>query len=162
MTLYLMDANVLIRAHADYYPLDRLAPFWAWLLMRAEAGEVSVPLEIYEEICKSPDLLGQWLRRPEVRKVIVLDEPTNMASVQQVIAAGYASDLNDIELLSLTRDPFLIAAALGGPDRVVVTREVSRPSKQRANRKVPDVCATMGIECISDFELWRRLDFRLE
>ena len=120
MTLYLMDANVLIRAHADYYPLDRLAPFWAWLLTRAEAGNVTVPLEIYEEVCKSPDLLGQWLRRLEVRKAIVLHEPTNMASVQQVIAAGYAPDLNDIELLSLTRDPFLIAAALGGPDRVVV------------------------------------------
>ena len=162
MTLHLMDANVLIRAHADYYPLDRLPPFWAWLLSMAEAGRVAMPVEIYEEVCRSPDLLGQWLRRPEVRNAIVLDEPTDMAAVQKVIAMGYAPDLNDVELLSLTRDPFLVAAALGGPDRVVATREVSKPKKQRANRKVPDVCATMRIECISDFELWRRLDFRVE
>jgi len=158
MMLHLLDANVVIRAHADYYPLDRLPPFWAWLLSMAEAGRVA----IFEEVCRSPDLLGQWLRRPEVRKAIVLDEPTNMAAVQRVIARGYAPDLNDVELLSMTRDPFLVAAALGGPDRVVATREVSKPKKQRANRKVPDVCATMGIECISDFELWRRLDFRVE
>lgn len=161
MTLYLMDANVLIRAHADYYPLDRLPLFWAWLLSMAEAGRVTMPLEIFEEVCGSPDLLGQWLRRTEVRRAIVLNEPTNMVEVQKVIAEGYASDLNDVELLSLTRDPFLVAAGLGGPDRVVATREVSKPKKQRANRKVPDVCAAMGLVCISDFELWRRLDFRV-
>ncbi len=28
MTLYLVDANVLIRAHEDYYPLDRIPQFW--------------------------------------------------------------------------------------------------------------------------------------
>lgn len=84
-----------------------------------------------------------------------------MATVQAVIARGYAPDLNDIELLSLTRDPFLVAAAIGRNDRVVATREVSKPRKQRANRKVPDVCAMMGVGCINDYELWRRLDFRI-
>lgn len=161
MTLYLMDANVPIRAHGDYYAIDRVAPFWAWLLGMAEAGRVKMPLEIYEEVCKSPDLLGQWLRRPDVRKAIVLTEPTDGAAVSRVIQAGYAPNLDDVELLTLTRDPFLVAAALGGPDRVVVTREVSRPKKMRANRKVPDVCIAMGVQWIDDFELWRRLDFRV-
>lgn len=32
MTVYLIDANVLIRAHGDYYPIDRIKPFWDWLL----------------------------------------------------------------------------------------------------------------------------------
>ena len=127
----------------------------------ADRGHVKMPREIYDEVAKSPDLLGQWLRRPEVRKAIILAEPPDMAAVQSVIARGYAVNLNDVELLSLTRDPFLVAAALGGPERVAVTREVSRPKAQRANRKVPDVCQTMGIEWITDFELWRRLDFRL-
>jgi hypothetical protein len=161
MTLYLMDANVPIRAHGDYYPIDRIGPFWEWLLTTAVAGWVKMPREIYDEVARSPDLLGQWLRRPEVREAIVLAEPTDMEAVQLVIAKGYAENLNDVELLSLTRDPFLVAAALGGQERVVVTREVSRPNAQRANRKVPDICTSMGIEWITDFELWRRLDFRL-
>jgi hypothetical protein len=161
MTLYLIDANVPIRAHGDYYPIDRIGPFWEWLLAKAEAGRVKMPREIYDEVAKSPDLLGQWLRRSEVRKAIILAETTEMAKVQMVISQGYASDLNDVELLMLTRDPFLVAAALGHPDRVVVTREVSSPGKRRAKRKVPDVCATMNIECINDYELWRRLDFRI-
>jgi hypothetical protein len=46
MTLYLLDANVFIRADGDYYPLDRIPGFWAWLLQMAEAGHLKTPLEI--------------------------------------------------------------------------------------------------------------------
>lgn len=162
MTVYLIDANVLIRAHGDYYPIDRIKPFWDWLLAEAEAGRVQMPREIYDEVAKSPDLLGQWLRQPEVRTAIVLPEATDGATLATVIANGYAPDLDDVELEKIGRDPFLIAAALAGSDRVVVTREVSSPKKQRANRKVPDVCATVGVAWVDDFELWRRLDFRIE
>lgn len=162
MTLYLLDANVLIRAHGDYYPIDRIGPFWEWLRGMAEADRVKLPREIYDEVAKSPDLLGQWLRHPDVRKAIILAEQTDGAAVAEVIAKGYAPDLNDVELETIGRDPFLVAAAMGGAPRVVVTREVSSPKKQRANRKVPDVCATMGVASINDFELWRVLDFRIE
>jgi len=162
MTLYLLDANVLIRAHGDYYPIDRIKPFWEWLRGMAEADRVKMPREIYDEVAKSPDLLGQWLRRADVRKAILLAEPTDMATVQMVISQGYASDLNDVELEAIGRDPFLVAAAMGSARRVVVTREVSSPKKQRANRKVPDICATMRIPWIDDFGLWQALDFRIE
>jgi Domain of unknown function (DUF4411) len=161
MTLYVLDANVLIRAHADYYPIDRIGPFWEWLLAMARANRVKVPREIYDEVAQSPDLLGQWLRQHDVREAIILAESTNGALVAEVIAKGYAPDLNDIEMETIGRDPFLVAAAMIAEDRVVVTREVSSPRKQRANRKVPDVCTTMKVVCIDDFELWRVLDFRI-
>lgn len=157
----MLDANVPIRARADHHPTDRLGPFWEWLTAEAEAGRVKMPREIYEEVAKPPDLLGRWLRRPEVRKAIILAETTDLARVRLVISQGCAPDLDDVELPPPTRDPFLVAAALGGPDRVVVTREVSAPGKKRARRKVPDVCVTMGVECIDDHKLWRRLDFRV-
>jgi hypothetical protein len=162
MTLYLLDANVLIRAHADYYPLDRIPQFWDWLLARAEAGIIKVPGEIYGEVCESSDLLGEWLRRPDIKKAIVLDEQIDMPTVQHVIAVGYAPDLTDVEILKFGRDPFLIAAAAFAPGRVVVTREVSRPTAQRANRKVPDVCKSLGVRSITDFELWRELAFAIK
>lgn len=50
MTLYLLDANVLIRAHADYYPIDRIKPFWEWLLGQADTARVKMPREIYDEV----------------------------------------------------------------------------------------------------------------
>jgi hypothetical protein len=46
--------------------------------------------------------------------------------------------------------------------RVVVTREASSPKKQRANRKLPDLCTIMGVLWIDDVEPWRQLDFRIE
>ncbi len=30
--LYLLDANVLIDADRDYYPIDRVPEFWDWIL----------------------------------------------------------------------------------------------------------------------------------
>lgn len=30
--LYLLDANVIIDANRDYYPLERVPEFWAWLV----------------------------------------------------------------------------------------------------------------------------------
>jgi len=41
--------------------------------------------------------------------------------VQHVLEHGYAPDLNDVEIEEIGKDPFLIAAALAGPDRAVVT-----------------------------------------
>jgi hypothetical protein len=76
VTLYLLDANTLIRAHGDYYALDRIPRFWTWLLEKAAAGTVKVPREIYGEVDKSPDLLGQWVRRSDVKSALLLSEAT--------------------------------------------------------------------------------------
>ena len=53
----LLDANVLITAHRDYYPVTRVPEFWDWLLHHAEAGRVKMPLEILDE--ESAENLGR-------------------------------------------------------------------------------------------------------
>jgi len=60
------------------------------------------------------------------------------------------------------KDPFLVAYAMMFDSRTVVTKETSKPRKLRANRHLPDVCKTMGVTWIDDFELYRRLDFRIK
>jgi hypothetical protein len=159
MTLYILDANVLIRAHEDYYPVDRIPQFWVWLLEMAASDTIKMPRVIFDEVRPSPGPLADWLKRQDVKDALVLNErPTG---VQQVIANGYASDLNDVEIEKLGKDPFLIAAALAGPDRVVVSKEVSKPSATRANRKVPDVCKILGVMSITDFRLYSILKFTI-
>ena len=60
--LYLLDANVLIDAHRDYYPLERVPEFWDWLLDRGATQQVKIPLEMYEEILVGKeDDLTRWL-----------------------------------------------------------------------------------------------------
>src|SRR4051812_5206425 len=158
--LYLLDANVLIDANRDYYAISRVPEFWDWLASHADAGNLAIPLEMYEEVAQSEDDLGQWLRKEEIKRVIVLQEEADPALVSRVVSEGYAPDLTDDEVEKLGRDPFLIAYALAGhPDRSVVTTEGSKPSRQRANRHVPDVCRGFNIDVCNTFELTRRLDF---
>lgn len=162
MTVYLIDANVLISANADFYPLDRLPQFWDWLLAQAQAGTVKMPLQVYDEVAGSPDILGKWLNRTDVNVAMILDEPTDRQRFQHVLDQGYGLKLTDVELEEMGKDPFLIAAALGNSDRVVVTRETSSPRKKRANQKIPDICNTLGIKSITDYELYRRLSFSIK
>jgi hypothetical protein len=158
--LYLLDANVLIRAHEDYYPVDRVPQFWIWLLAMGAAGIVKIPFEIFEEITPS-GTLKDWLTEPSVPKQLRLDARIDPANLIRVVVSGYASDLNDSEVEKIGRDPFLIGYALPyGAGVTIVTKEVSAPSKQRANRRVPDVCKSMGVRCINDFDFYRELDFK--
>ena len=163
--LYLLDANVLITAHNNYYPINRVPEFWDWLLHQAEQGRACMPLEIFEEVRDGTgdaekDLLYGWLQRAEVRRALVLDEAIAPEDVQRVVDDGYAPDLNDVELERVGRDPFLIAYALSAPqERCVVSNETSSPNRQRANRKIPDVCRALGTSSCNTFALLRTLDF---
>ncbi len=155
---YLLDANVLIEANRDYYPIDRVPEFWDWLIAMGESGRVKVPLEIYEEVTDGNDAVAVWLR--DNKDALSLNEDVREALVTLVTEEGYAADLSDDEIEKIGRDPFLIAYALAVPDqRCVVSNESSRPSRIRANRHVPDVCADFNIPCRNTFALIRELDF---
>jgi hypothetical protein len=68
--------------------------------------------------------------------------------------------LTDTEAEQLGRDPFLIAYALAdAANRTVVTSEVSKPTLTRQNRRVPDVCKTMGAKQCDPFAFNRALKF---
>ena len=161
MTLYLLDANVIIQAHEDYYPVDRIPQFWSWLLDMAAMNVIKMPRVIFSEVTPSAGPLAEWIKQSHVKDAMILNEPVDRGRVQHVLEHGYAPDLNDVEIEEIGKDPFLIAAALVGPDRAVVTREVSKPTKKRADRRIPDVCADFGIPVITDFALYRILKFSI-
>ena len=122
---------------------------------------MKIPLEIMEEIQegRDGDPLIDWVSDAE--DDLRLDEVVDDALVRRVMTEGYAPDLTDIEVEKLGRDPFLIAYGLAnGPERCVVTTEVSKPSARRQNRKVPDVCNGLAVGCCGPFELNRALGFR--
>lgn len=123
-------------------------------------GEVRVPVEVFEEIKDGKDSLARWINSSEVRERLLLTDEAEPGLVTAVVSAGYASDLTDDEVLKMGRDPFLIAYALTDSlNRCIVTTEVSRPSRRRGNRHIPDVCRDLGISCCNTFELTRALNF---
>ena len=166
--LYLLDANFLIDAKRDYYPIHRIPEFWDWLAYLGEQGIVKVPREVYEKVTDAKDDdLADWLRIN--RDALLFDEDADPQLVDYVIGHGYAVDLTDDELEKLNEDPFLIAYALTEiAQRCVVTTERSKPSKERANRHIPDVCDDLGVCCLHIFRyrdtpgLIEALDFRTD
>jgi hypothetical protein len=162
--LYLLDASTLITANNTYYPVDGVPEFWEWLEHQATLGNVKMPLEIYEEVRDGPngtkDLLYGWIQTAAVKKALVLNEKVDAAIVQSVVSKGYAPNLTDTEAEQLGRDPFLVAYALvDAANRTVVTSEVSKPTLTRQNRRVPDVCKTMGAKQCDPFAFNRALKF---
>jgi len=158
--LHLLDANVLITANRDYYPLNRVPEFWEWLVHHGNEGSVKMPIEIVEEIRDGTDALARWLSESDYLDALCLGEEAEVGLVQRVINEGYASDLADHEVEKIGSDPFLISYALRSrADRCIVTTEVSKPSRQRANRHLPDVCTQFGILWMDSFKLVRALDF---
>ncbi len=163
--LYLLDANVLIAANRDYYPIERVPEFWEWLSDLGQSGLAKIPQEIFEEIIlpppdpRRPDILVDWLKLH--KDSLVLGEMVATTLITTVVEEGYAPDLTEEEITKVGRDPFLIAYALADHSlRCIVTTEHSKPSRVRANRHIPDVCSDFHVSCIDTFELIRRLNFR--
>jgi hypothetical protein len=158
--LYLIDANVLIDANRDYYALNRVPEFWDWLLSKGEEEIVKIPVEVYEEVKDGKDLLGEWARTKSVKDLLVFKEDVDETLVAKVIDKGYAPDLKDDEVEKIGRDPFLLAYALiDKVKRCVVSTEVSKPKRERANRHLPDVCKDFNVKILNAFEFVRECNF---
>ncbi len=132
--LYLLDANVLIDANRDYYPIGRVGEFWAWLLNRAETGQVKLPQEVYEEISAGNDEVAQWVKAH--RETLLLREAVDRQLVEFVVSNGYAPDLTDEEIIAIGRDPFLVAYALAG-EKPINTFELIRRLDFRTDWRAP-------------------------
>ena len=164
--LYLLDANTLIDAKRDYYPIGRVPEFWEWVVFYGEKGKIKVPIEVYEEFSDTKDKNGKkdelavWSEQSEVREALLLNEEAEQDLVARITYGGYVPNPTDDDLVKIGRDPFLLSYALKDlENRYIVSTEVSKPSKKGANRKVPDVCGDFKIRCINNFQMFRELNF---
>lgn len=159
--LYLLDANTLITANNQYYPIERIPQYWDWLIEKGEAGLVKIPVEIAEEVGTKSDAVGEWIRRKDVAEALRLKEPVHVPSFRRVMREGYSPSLDETQIQKLGRDPLLVAYGLAGPNRTIVTKEISKPKREPQNRKVPDACDALKLRWIDDFDFYSELDFRI-
>lgn len=157
--VFLLDANVLIRAHEDYYPIDRVPQFWEWLATTATAGHVKMPFEIHAEIAISSGPLKDWICDTAIKAALILDEPVNADLVNRVLTSGYGDGLTDGDIEKIGQDAFLVSYGCAATNRIVITKENPKPSAKKGNRKIPDVCDVLGVKWARDFELYRTLNF---
>ncbi len=173
--LYLLDANVLITAHDDYYPIDRIPQFWEWIIFHAKQGHIQMPFEMLAEVkagqpkrgaANQDDELLRWLKTNSHEKDLLLDASADQLTVNRVFKEGYDLPQPSLdELNKIRKDPLLIAYALGHQSASIVTLEGTQENAtdemKRQNRKIPFVCRKLGIRCLDTFDLIRELDFRI-
>jgi hypothetical protein len=119
-----------------------------------------MPLETFEEVKDGgshlkPHLVFAWAWDDANKAAMLLDEEVAAGLARWVVEEGYAADLTD-EVEQVGRDPFPITCAVASPaERCAVTTEVSAPGKRRQKRRVPDVCASLGVTCRDTFAMLR-------
>ena len=171
MSKYLLDSNVLIEPHQNYYPFDFALSFWRQLgniLRRRDAIILKV---VNDEIARADDRLSNWLR--DINK----DVKPMSVSRNQKVHDNYALVIQYIQECGFYKenaiqnwareniaDPWLIATAMSG-DYKIVTREqptgnLSRKNLQ-GNPKIPDVAKIFDAQCISLFDFMLQTGFRL-
>ena len=135
--------------------------FWEWLQYKGENEILKVPEEILAEVKAGNDDLADWAKKRDVTRAIAHEYELTPDIIAKVLDEAYGQNLTEVEIEIIGADAFLVAHAITEPKaHVVVTRETSKPSAKRQNRRVPDVCKTFGIRCITLFELIRAEDFR--
>lgn len=164
--LYLLDANTLIDAKRDYYPIERIPEFWDWLIHHGLQASIKIPVEIYEEFSDTKDKdgnkdeLAAWAEQIHVKEALLFEEEVEQDLVARVTYGGYVANPTDDELVKIGRDPFLLSYALRDlENRCIVTTETSKPTRMGANRHIPDVCRDLGIQCINNFQMIKKLNF---
>lgn len=164
--LYLLDANTLIDAKRDYYPISRVPEFWDWIVDQGKQGIIKIPIEVYEEFSDTKDSSGEndeltvWAEQIDVKSSLLFNEEAEQDLVARITYGGYVANPTDDELKKMGKDPFLLSYALKDiTNRCIVTTESSKPTRTGANRHIPDVCRDFNIHCINNFQLIRELNF---
>ncbi len=150
---YLLDANVFIQAKNLHYGLDFCPAFWDWLLVGNRAGLVFSIERVGDEIQAGADDLSIWAGQrgsgfflaPDAAMVPALGRVSSWA-------AGQGYDPAAVNTFLQVADCYLVAFALAHA-HTVVTHEVPAASTKRI--KIPNACISLGVRCITPFEMLR-------
>jgi len=150
---YLLDANVFIQAKNLHYGLDFCPAFWDWLVQNNAVGNVFSVEKVGDEIQAVADELSEWAAARTPGFFLRPDAATfpSLATVS-AWAAGQGYEPSAVSTFLQVGDYYLIAQAHAG-GHTVVTHEVPSASKRRI--KIPDACISLGIKCMSPYEMLR-------
>ncbi len=155
--IFCLDTNVLIQAWQRYYSPDFCPDYWVILNRLGHDGRIFILEAVHDEINKTEDALSRWLENSNI-PVNRIDESVSK-NLQIIYAkAEVHKYLVDNTKLRSIADPWVIAHAMN-EQATVVTKEGKVTAASR-RIKIPNVCENMGVPCIDDFEMIRKLGMR--
>ena len=165
---YWLDTNSYIDPSRRFYAFDIAPSYWTAIEDQARSGIVKSPRLVIDELLHngtkpdgSRDELGEWVA---ARQELLAAEPTrsvqaSFSEIADYVRATY--QVVHVQTFLRGADPWVIAHARAEGGRVV-TLEVREPAAKTIKRaKIPDVCDHFGIECLTPYEMLRRLKLSL-
>lgn len=158
--LFVLDADVFMSAHHDYYAPDFCPAFWDCISRCFLAGRLRSIDRVFAEI-ETPGDLAQWAQNaPDGLFAFSGEQPiiTAYGTVMDWVQNSSQFKTEAKKEFAAGADGWLVAYAQIH-SAVVVTQEVSAPE---AKRKVPlpDVCRVFGVDYMKSWEMLRQIGVR--
>lgn len=150
---YLLDANVFMQAKNLHYGFDFCPAFWEWLVDQNRRGRVFSIQHVAKEISAGKDELSAWAKRRG--KSFFLQPDLQLHASLAVVSQWVARQSYHpaaVNAFFQVADYYLVAHA-HAHGHAVVTNEI--PSNGVKKVKIPDVCAGLGITCMTTYQMLR-------
>lgn len=159
---YLIDANIFITAHRQYYSFDIAPSFWEQIVDKA-SNRIVIIEPVKKEILRGEDILADWYISV-CTNFLVLGIPDS------VVLEAYRKIINSInennqyrqsakEKFAGVADSWLCAYGLAY-NYTIVTCETYK-AEIKNNIKIPNVCKEFGISYINLSQFMREVDIKL-
>lgn len=163
MTKYLLDANVFIQAHRQYYPFDVCPGFWKALLVHHDKNRVFSIDRVKKEIEDGTDRLKTWANEhaPESFFKKTADKTVVdwfAKTIEWVYAEAQFTPAAKTEYANAA-DGWLVAYAKSN-GFVVVTQEVYNPEIKK-KVPIPNVCREFAVKCDNTVAMLRALKVQM-
>ncbi len=168
--LFVLDANVFIETHRNYYPFDICPGFWDGLIQHFRSGNLLSIDKVREELLdiskledEEPDALYFWtLAAPQ--DMFVSSSSRALADAYNEIIAWVSSRpqffVGAKDEFAEKADGWLVAHA-NVHGLTLVTQEVPDPRiKKRV--PIPNVCQQFNVPYCNTFDMLRQLGVRFE
>lgn len=159
---YLIDANIFITAHRQYYSFDIVPSFWEQLVEKA-SDKIVIIEQVKNELLKGEDILADWYNN-ECSKFTVLGIP------DQKVIESYSKIINTInesvqfnqsakDEFARVTDSWLCAYGLAWGMPIVTLEKFDADIKRKI--KIPNVCEEFGIKYIDLMQFMREVNIRI-
>jgi len=158
---YLIDANILISGYKAFYPIDVHVTYWKVIAEQIANGNFIIIDKVKNEV--QDEVIVEWLKQNVDKK---LYETTSDSLEQYRHIQIWAARNATFSLAEKTHfadsnvaDPFLVAKAMNCGYTVVTYEGFA--GKGSTKIKIPDVCQTFGVNCISINDALRELKIQI-
>lgn len=157
--MYILDTNFLITAN-QHMPIDSGHELWDKLIELSKQDVIKIPEEVLKELGAGNDNISTWVNENYDSLVLKTSDSLEFLPVVMTEYERGADNIfqEDIDFLDRVADPYIIAHALA-LGATIVTGEIYKSDnyiqKRPRNRKIPEICSGLKIECIGNFKfLW--------